>query len=528
LLAFGAGVALAWLQATKSHAAAAGILPWVGVAWDSIDAVIADRGLYAWFSVALEAARQLNILVAAAHIVAAGVWIGGLIVASVSPQGRDAFRAWHPRFSRIAIVAFLVMAATGVYQAVLYLPAPAALVDSEYGRVLVAKHVFVVGVLAMAALNRFVAGPALRRTSDLGVAVRRALRTIRIEAVIGVVVLAVTGVLATTETARPAISIFVRPDIVARLQARQTEVAGGRGNVNLTVTSISGTRHRFSVAGSNLALAPAAVLSLFNPADDVERKLPLRRDGAEWVAQGLAFPRDGEWVASLPLADGTDVQFRLEVASGRVAARDDAARATWDAAIDRTETGMRSARMIDELTDGLSLMLFGYHEFVAPDRERFDIQGRFSSVTVDGQRFTREAGAESWTVRPTGSVGVKPPGLTGNAPGSWPWFGFLRGAIGVTDAGDASQAGERCQVLVGVDPQSDVTYEVWVGRNDGMIHRLVMGLPGHYMVNAYFDLNAQIEIDPPGGPVAPASGAVRPTRGPEHLPIRDRLLRHLG
>lgn len=510
LLAFGAGVALAWLQAAKSHAAGVGILPWVGVAWDSIDAAIADPGRYAWFSTAFEAARQLNILVAAAHIVVVGVWIGGLIVASVSPPASvsplegGALRTWHPRFSRIALVALLVVAVSGVYQAVLYLPAPAALVDSGYGRILVAKHVFVVGVLAMAVLNRFVAGPALKRTSDLGLAARRALRMIRIEAFIGVAVLIVTGILATTETARPATSIFVRPDIVARLQNPQAEVAADNADVSLIVSSVSDTGNRFAVVGSDLALGPAATLSLFSTANEFERELPLRRDGAGWVAEGLAFPRDGAWLASLPLADGSDVSFRLDVAFGRVAARDDAARATWDAAIDRTETGMRSARMIDELTDGLSLMLFGYHEFVAPDRERFDIQGRFSSVTADGQRFTREASSETWTVRPTGSLGVTPPGTRGNAPGSWPWFGFLRGAIGVTVEGEASQAGTRCQVLVGVDPQSDVTYEIWVGRDDGMIHRLVMGLPGHYMVNAYFDVNAPIEIEPPDGPVSPA------------------------
>jgi hypothetical protein len=58
-------------------------------------------------------------------------------------------------------------------------------------------------------------------------------------------------------------------------------------------------------------------------------------------------------------------------------------------------------------------------------------------------------------------------------------------------------------VLAGIDPQSDVTYEIWVGQDDGMIHRLVMGLPGHYMVNAYYDVNAPIEVEAPSGPVAP-------------------------
>lgn len=524
LVVFGTAVALAWLQAAKSHAAGVGILPWVGVAWQGIDAAIADPGRYAWFSTAFEAARQLNILVATAHTVAVGVWIGGLLVASLHRFGPDELAAWHPRFSRVALMAFLVVAATGLYQAVLYLPAPDALVTSDYGRLLVAKHVFVVGVLAMAALNRFVAGPALRRAAERGVLARRAIRTVRVEALIGVAVLTVTGVLATTPPARPAAAIFVRPDIVARLADPEVQLAADGGGATLTVSPLSDTQQRFSLSAPGAALAPSAALAISSADGKIERFLPLRPGGSVWVAEGLAFPRDGAWLVSVPLADGSSASFSLEVAFGRVAARDDAARQVWDQTIERTETGMRSARMIDQLTDGLSLMLFGYHEFVAPNRERFDIQGRFSSVSVGGQRFTREAGADTWTVSQTGSLGTAPPGSTGG-PNSWPWFGFLRSAVGVTVEGEASQAGQRCQVLVGVDPQSDVTYEIWVGRTDGMIHRLVMGLPGHYMVNAYFDVNAPIDIEPPDGPVAPAAaghaaGARPPTNALVDVDLR--------
>lgn len=503
ILALGLAVVLAWLYATRSHAAGLGILPWVAVAWGALDAAIADPARYAWFGLAFEAARQLNILVAAAHTVAVGVWIGGLIVASVYRFDPDALAAWHPRFSRIALIALLVVAATGLYQAVLYLPAPPALVGSDYGRVLVAKHVFVAGVLAMAGLNRLVAGPALKRAIELARPARLAVRTLRAEALIGVAVLAVTGVLATTQTARPTTAIFLRPEVVAQLQERVVQVAADGGDARLTVVAVSDNQHRFTITGSGLAFAESAPLSVYKPADEIERLLPIREEGSAWVAEGLAFPRDGVWVVSAQATDGTILNFRVEATVGRVAAHDDAARKIWDEAIARTETGMRSARMIDQLTDGQSLMLFGYHEFVAPDRERFEIQGRFASVTVDGQRFTREAGNDGWTVRQTGSIGTRPPGSTGG-PSTWPWFGFLRSAAGVTVEGEASQAGQRCQVLVGIDPQSDVIYEVWVGRSDGMIHRLVMGVPGHYMVNAYFDVNAPIEIAPPDGPVTPA------------------------
>jgi copper transport protein len=483
LVALVAAVGLAWLQAATSHAAGAGILPWVSLAWSGIDLAITDPALYAWFGTAFELARQLNILVAAVHTIAVGAWVGGLLVISVVRLPADELAAWQPRFSRFALRAFLVVAATGLYQAVLYLPAPSALVGTDYGQTLVAKHVFVVGVLAMATLNRFVAGPALRRTSDLLRAVGRARWALRAEALLGIGVLGVTAVLATTAPARPPTAIFLRPDVVAAFADTTASIAGDRPGLTLDVSRVSGTHHRLAIRGSQ-PIAADAVLTLSHADSEATRRLPLRAVAGSWQSEGLAFPRDGAWVASVPLADGSEARFELEVSFGRVAARHPEADDLWDQAIERTEVGMDSARMIDQLTDGLSVMLFGHHEFEAPDRERFEIQGRFSTVVADGRRYTQEAGSTGWEVRDAGQV-------------RWPDFGFLRAAIGVRPEGTGSQAGERCRVLAGFDPQSDVVYEIWVGQDDGMIHRLVMGLPGHYMVNAYYDVNAPVEIEPP-------------------------------
>lgn len=489
LAAVASCIGLSWIQAASSHAAGVGILPWVNLAWQGIDVAISDPGLYQWFGTGFELGRQLNILVAATHAIAVGAWVGGLLVVSLAALPADELAAWHPRFSWFALRAFLVVAATGIYQAILYVPSPAALVDTGYGRVLVAKHAFVAGVLAMAALNRFVAGPALRRAAEQVQAIVRARRAVGAEALIGIGVLAVTGLLATTAPARPATAIFLRPDIVAAFNDRAVTITGDRPGLRLDVTQVSGTQHRFAIEGA-ADLAADAQLRLEQPETGTTRALQLALAGRVWDTEGLAFPRDGVWVATLPTAGGGEATFRLEVAFGRVRPYDPPARAMWDDAIARTESDMRSARMIDQLTDGLSVMLFGYHEFEAPDRERFEMQGRFTTVTADGRRYTREAGSSDWTVRDAGDV-------------RWPSFDFLRAAIGVTVEGDASQAGKRCQVLAGTDPQSDVTYELWIGRDDGMIHRLVMGLPGHYMVNAYYDVNEPVDIEPPAS-AAPA------------------------
>ena len=415
------GVGLAWLQAASSHAAGVGILPWVSLAWQGIDLAIADPALYPWFGTAFEVGRQLNVFMAAAHAIAVGAWVGGLLVVSLAGLSADELRTWHPRFSRFALRAFLVVAATGVYQAVLYLPSPAALVDSDYGRVLVAKHLFVAGVLAMAVLNRFVAGPALRCAADYAGAVARARRAVRGEALIGIGVLAVTGLLATTAPGRPSTAIFLRPDIIASFAGPTATIAGDRPGFELRVTPLSATQQRFELTAV-VPLAPSPKLTLDALGEEVTRSLSLRPDGSLWWTEGIAFTRDGPWTGSIQLADGGDVDFQLEVGFGRVMPYDLPAREVWDAAIERTEADMRSARMIDQLTDGSSVMLFGSHQFEAPDREQFDIQGRFSSITTDGRRYTREAGSDTWKVQDAGPLG-------------WPSFDFLRAAIGVTIEG---------------------------------------------------------------------------------------------
>lgn len=475
-----AGLVLVWLNAASSHAAGVGILPWVSVAWHNVDLAITQRGLYPAFDVLFELARWFNVLVAAVHGTAVGLWIGGLLAVAVSGVRGPELAVWHPRFSRFAFRAFLVVAATGLYQAVLYLPNPAALVDSGYGRVLLAKHVFVAGVLVMAAFNRFIVEPALRRPDALLSGARRAAAAVQLEAAIGLGVIVVTAALATTSPGRPATAVFVRPDVVARIAAQPAVVSGEGATVRIERLSESQNRLSVQVPGG-LGQPPMVRLIL---AGSDPRDVPLRSAGSDWVTEGLLFPRDGAWAVVIPLASGATATFAFDLRDGYAAPRDAAAATTWETAIVRTKAGMHSAHMIDELTDGLSVMLFGYHEFASPDRERFEIYGDFSSITADGRRFFRQAGASTWTSEPANAQ-------------PWPNFDFLRSAMGITIEGSASQDGAPVEVLTGYDPQTSVAYELWVGQADGMIHRVVMGLPGHYMVNAYFDVNGPVSISAP-------------------------------
>jgi copper transport protein len=97
-------------------------------------------------------------LLVAVHLVAAAVWVGALIHVSRaafswrghSRSSRDLFL----HYSALALALYLVVVGTGTLGAVVLLPSLEALVDSPYGRVLLAKLALVVAVTTLALLAR--------------------------------------------------------------------------------------------------------------------------------------------------------------------------------------------------------------------------------------------------------------------------------------------------------------------------------------------------------------------------------------
>lgn len=354
--------------------------------------------------------------------------------------------------------------------------------DSDYGMMLLGKQVFVVGVLGLAVVNRFVVAPAFRRSATGGLR-RRALAVVRTEAAFGVIVVGAAVLLGTTPPARPPTDIFLSPELVSGLADQQQTISGDRDGWELVVARRSSTTHRFLVRGP-ASQAADTQLALAGPGGNPSRQLSLQPTAEGAAGEGLVLTRDGHWTASLPLSGRDAVQFRFDVRAGYVLPHELRARSAWDRAVAESEDGLRSARMIDVLTDGLSVMLFAHHDLAAPDRERLKILGGREMVSVGKQRFLREPAGE-WEVHQM-SFGFR-----------WPDYAFLDRVMGITFAGEATQAGREMIVLAGYDPEARVTYEIWVSRDDGLIHRLVMGLPGHYMINAYYDINAELSIEEP-------------------------------
>lgn len=140
------------------------------------------------------AAPGWGALLTATHLTAAAVWTGILLHAAA------AVKAWrqHRRalwwllsvYGRIAVWAFAAVTVTGVINALLLI-SPQALLDSGYGRLLLAKIALIAAALVFAAITR----NHLRRGPDLGGPAGRAARR---ESRVLFAVVAVTAALTAT------------------------------------------------------------------------------------------------------------------------------------------------------------------------------------------------------------------------------------------------------------------------------------------------------------------------------------------
>ncbi|UQN29117.1 copper resistance CopC/CopD family protein [Brachybacterium kimchii] len=144
------------------------------------------------------APRPLMLVADVAHLLAGAVWSGGLLAAiamltvlhrhSAAAEGVAVVR----RFSLVALVSVLVLAASGTTMAVLILDTPSALVTSAWGRTLLVKLVVVAVAVGLAAWNRTRLLPAI---ASADAPWERLLRIMRREAALLLGVLAVTGLL---------------------------------------------------------------------------------------------------------------------------------------------------------------------------------------------------------------------------------------------------------------------------------------------------------------------------------------------
>jgi len=222
------------------------------------------------------------------HVLAAGIWVGGLLplarllTAASTEAGADA-RPYAVlaarRFSRAALAMLALLVASGTGLAIIHVGSVAGLVGTSYGRLLLTKLGLLALALAFAALNRSVLlarlggdGPTVGRP-----AMRRLAGFVLVEAVLALAILVIVAAMNVTPPARhePPVWPFTFRLSFAALEGRADEATraliGSQIGVIGLVALIAGLAMRAwrlplgavalaaLGAGAGLALPPLAI-----------------------------------------------------------------------------------------------------------------------------------------------------------------------------------------------------------------------------------------------------------------------------
>jgi copper transport protein len=297
----------------------AAVLLWrwrmVRTTWWRATALVIGIGLILTYSTighpSAAGGAALSVAADALHLGAASVWIGGLVVLALGgrswyadplvdddPSGAAEPVEPHPvrRFSRWAAVALAVVVLTGAAQTLRLAGPLGELTDTTWGRLLLVKLAVVVVLVALGAVTRWLL------TADGPGSLRR---TVVAEALIGVVVLALTAGLVATPPesateARPFTATVVQAGVLADITVYPAAV--GANEVHLVFSPPGGTlapvlsaEARMLLRGSDLPAVPVD-LAVVGP--------------NHWTGV-VQLPYAGDWTLEIVAEPDEDVQVLL-------------------------------------------------------------------------------------------------------------------------------------------------------------------------------------------------------------------------
>jgi putative copper export protein/nitrogen fixation protein FixH len=275
---------------------------WVGVA--AAGAMFAHVLAGHAGAVSATAPRWFDVIVQWLHLVAVGVWVGGLawlLLGIRKSEGPDrASAVW--RFSFLAGIALAVVAVTGTIRALSELGwrhAVHGLLHTSFGVTLAVKIALFVGLVALGARNRYRNVPGVARQPSRIGALRR---TVTAEIVIAAAILVSTGVLSSfppasslASPARRAVGpqqiVVAGSDFATTVKVRLTLTPGtvGPNRFEAKVTDFD-TGRPAPASSVSLSLSLPSAPNVGNPT------VPLRRSGSgTWTAQATTLSMFGTW-----------------------------------------------------------------------------------------------------------------------------------------------------------------------------------------------------------------------------------------
>ena len=227
------------------------------------------------------------------HAVGVAYWIGALVplaitVPNAAAQALPAVR----RFSYGALVAVAILTFAGLTLAVIQVEAPANLIGTAYGRILVAKIAVVAGLLCLAALNRLWLTPILAAPDRFGQ--KWLARSVVAEIVLSLVIFGLVGLwrftpppralVAAAEAAASASVHLHTPNLMAQVTLSPGRPGATRAKIVLA------TGRAEPVTSKEVTLVLSKPDSGIEP---LERRA--RRTAGEWQVDGLVMPLAGPW-----------------------------------------------------------------------------------------------------------------------------------------------------------------------------------------------------------------------------------------
>jgi copper transport protein len=245
------------------------------------------------------------------HIAAMCLWLAGLVVIAWGVRRRDVevLDAVRRRWSRRAAACVAIIVVSGVVQSWRELPDLHSL-SSTYGRLLIGKTVLVAAMLLLGNLGRV----ALARAGGDWPATLR--RSVGVELVVGLAIVAVTTVLVQTEPGAQSEAAATTPSVTSTASTSSsapwtTTLRLGQRSMTVTLDGTSIGRHRLTLAVDD-ATQP------FTDPVTLDARLTLAAKGLgpipvlftsasrlHWSTDGLELPVAGQWRLEVFVIDVT-------------------------------------------------------------------------------------------------------------------------------------------------------------------------------------------------------------------------------
>jgi copper transport protein len=430
------------------------------------------------------------------HLLAAAVWIGGIAQIALAwvpvihkadkPLRSEVMRNVLERFGKVALPAFLVVATTGLANALIELGEPKALWNTSYGRVLAVK-IGLVGLIAVASyLHALRLRPRLLASNPHSPegAERRHWRLLSAEPLLALAVVAVAATLVafplpprqfrevaeaepvavcdpcplpTPEPDELAVADQAGSRIAAFWLRRQQERLSG--TLRLLDSDVKPVSARVRIPGARAGSCGVGCwrFKLTDPAPDVGAVI--EEKGKEYRASVPATwqrNRNQEAVALLQVAQ-------------------------------RRMRSLRSLREDERLTSGPGTFVRTRFRLKAPHRFAYETSSGGSSIVIGKRQWTRTRG-DPWQAQRSGSISAF------RTRNFFRWTPYARAARLI---GLYGSAGRRIADVALMDPATPVWFRIQIELSTGRVLKDRMITKAHFMDRRYFAFNEPLEIEPP-------------------------------